>query len=166
LGRRTSPPYGFHPDGRSSDPIVAKHVFDATHGLPGALLILEEQGIVSANETVKFASIIGIIASGMAYSQFSIVRTVSNPLLGYVGVQFGNINELTGDIFAAKRLVTEPGSYAKEIGSDLVELGLGVVQPVLTLCAPKSDSAVTSLPITSATTANDSEAEAPSSIDA
>lgn len=109
-------------------------------GYIGALLILEEQGIVSANETVKFASIIGIIASGMAYSQFSIVRTVSNPLLGYVGVQFGNINELTSDVFAAKRLFTEPGSYAKEIGSDLAELGLGVVQPVLTLCAPKADT--------------------------
>lgn len=112
-------------------------------GYIGVLLILEEQGIVSANEMVKFGSIIGIIGSGMAYSQFEVVRTISNPLFGYVGVQFGNINELTGDIFAVKRAFTAPISYAREIGSDLVELGYGVVKPVVALCLlPKSDATV------------------------
>ncbi len=115
-------------------------------GYIGLLLILEEQGIVSANEMVKFGSIIGIIGSGMAYSQFKVVRTISNPLFGYVGVQFGNINELTGDIFAVKRAFTAPISYAREIGSDLVELGYDVVKPVVTLCLPKSDSAESNVP--------------------
>jgi tellurite resistance protein TerC len=106
-------------------------------GYIGILLVLEEQGIYSTNEATKFISIIAIIATGMAYSQFEIVRTVSNPVLSYIGVQFGNINELTGDVLAVKRAFTAPVSYFKEIASDVIEVAAGVVKPVTGLFTSK-----------------------------
>jgi tellurite resistance protein TerC len=106
-------------------------------GYIGILLVLEEQGIYSTDEATKFISIIAIIATGMAYSQFEVVRLISNPVLSYVGIQFGNINELTGDVLTVKRAFTEPVSYLKEIASDLVEVAVGLVKPVSDLFGTK-----------------------------
>ncbi len=113
-------------------------------GYVGALLVLEEQGIYSADEITKFIGIFAIIGSGLAYSQFAPVKTITKPVVNYVGQLFGNVYELTTDVLAVKRLFTQPVSYVREVASDVVELAAGLVSPVtqIFVSKPASESTV------------------------
>ncbi len=113
-------------------------------GWVGILLVLEEQGIFSADELTKFISIFAIIFGGLAYSQVAPLQRVLQPGVNYVGQLFGNVYELTTDVLAVKRLFTQPVSYVREVASDVVELAAGLVSPVtqIFVSKPASESTV------------------------
>ncbi|NJL73587.1 MAG: hypothetical protein HC888_19730 [Candidatus Competibacteraceae bacterium] len=112
-------------------------------GWIGILLIAEEQGIYSADEVSKFVSILAIIGGGLAYSKYSFVTKALDPVVNYVGVQFGNVYELTSDTLNVRLAATKPGQYVLEIGSDIVELAAGTVKPITDLFQAKGDATTT-----------------------
>ncbi|MDX1985694.1 MAG: TerC family protein [Candidatus Obscuribacter sp.] len=109
-------------------------------GWIGILLIMEEQGIYSADEVSKFVSILGIIGGGLAYSKYPLVAKALDPVVNYIGVQFGNVYELTSDTLNIRLATTKPGQYVLEIGSDIVELAAGTVKPITDLFQAKEDA--------------------------